>query len=171
MDVCPHCGFENRHGVLVCGSCGKALFESHPNAIAQTRESERADEASFPRIPEGTARFGQGAALVIRIREGAELTIPLVGERIIIGRADVTSHLQPDVDLTPFGGGEKGVSRVHAAIDRAGESLTIVDFGSRNGTYLNGQRLIPHEPYLLHDGDEMRLGELTVQIGFLKGGS
>ncbi|MCS7071755.1 MAG: FHA domain-containing protein, partial [Anaerolinea sp.] len=61
---------------------------------------------------------------------------------------------------------EKGVSRLHAAICRQDETLTIVDMGSSNGTHLNGQRLIPDQPRVLRDGDEIRLGKLVAHIYF-----
>lgn len=49
------------------------------------------------------------------------------------------------------------VSRWHALIQRVGEStLWIVDYGSRNGVYVNGDRLAAPRP--LRDGDEIRIG-------------
>jgi adenylate cyclase len=49
------------------------------------------------------------------------------------------------------------VSRRHAMIQLQGENeFWLVDFGSRNGTYLNGQRLT--RPIRLQDGDRILLG-------------
>ena len=42
----------------------------------------------------------------------------------------------------------------------------ILDRGSANGTYLNGERLTPNEPHVLRDGDEIRLGKLVAHIYF-----
>ena len=77
----------------------------------------------------------------------------------VLGRADNTSTQKPDLDLTPYGALEKGVSRIHAAICRNDDTLTLVDKGSANGTHLNGQRLVPDQPRVLRDGDEIRLGQ------------
>src|SRR5262245_55175667 len=54
------------------------------------------------------------------------------------------------------------VSRRHAAIVVAGERASILDLGSKNGTYLRGERI--DGPCLLADGDEIRLGDVV--IGF-----
>jgi pSer/pThr/pTyr-binding forkhead associated (FHA) protein len=84
----------------------------------------------------------------------------------VLGRADEVSGTSPDLDLTPYNALEKGVSRIHAAIRRGEDTLTLVDLGSVNGTHLNGQRLVPNQPRVLRDGDEIRLGRLVVHIYF-----
>jgi adenylate cyclase len=48
------------------------------------------------------------------------------------------------------------VSRRHAIIHVQREQYWLVDFGSRNGTYLNGQRII--QPTRLHAGDRVNIG-------------
>lgn len=50
------------------------------------------------------------------------------------------------------------VSRRHALIQAQGDAeYWLVDFGSRNGTYLNNQRIA--QPSRLHDGDHLRIGD------------
>lgn len=49
-----------------------------------------------------------------------------------------------------------GVSRRHASIRVEGGRATLGDLGSKNGTFLRGQRL--RGPAVLEDGDEVRLG-------------
>jgi pSer/pThr/pTyr-binding forkhead associated (FHA) protein len=51
------------------------------------------------------------------------------------------------------------VSRKHAEVRRDGEGCRIVDLGSANGTYLNGQ---PVEAALLRSGDQVRLGQTVI---------
>ncbi|MBE2267693.1 MAG: FHA domain-containing protein, partial [Anaerolinea sp.] len=85
---------------------------------------------------------------------------------VLIGRTDVDNKVIPDIDLAPYGAVEKGVSRIHAAILRTEEALIIMDKGSANGTHLNGQRLVPQQPRVLRDGDEIRLGRLVARIYF-----
>lgn len=54
-------------------------------------------------------------------------------------------------------------SRNHARIDRVKDTqgklrYQLIDTGSSNGTYLNSQRLAPHQPALLTAGDRIRIG-------------
>lgn len=53
------------------------------------------------------------------------------------------------------------VSRHHARIRVSGTDATIEDLGSKNGTYLRGERLATPSP--LTDGDEIRLGSVLVK--------
>jgi hypothetical protein len=56
---------------------------------------------------------------------------------------------------------DANVSRVHARLERSGGFWTVYDGGlSRNGTFLNGERVSGHR--LLDDGDEIRLGTTEV---------
>ena len=52
------------------------------------------------------------------------------------------------------------VSRHHARIRISGTEAAIEDLGSKNGTYLRGERLATPSP--LTDGDEIRLGTVLV---------
>jgi pSer/pThr/pTyr-binding forkhead associated (FHA) protein len=79
---------------------------------------------------------------------------------------DLRRPERPDVDLTAYGGLEKGVSRIHAAVERTGNLLTLVDLGSSNGTFLNGHRLQAEKPYPLREGDEVQLGKMVIHIYF-----
>lgn len=53
---------------------------------------------------------------------------------------------------------DSGVSWVHAEIFRQGNDYFIVDLGSSNGTFLNGERLQPRTPRRLNAGDTIRFG-------------
>jgi pSer/pThr/pTyr-binding forkhead associated (FHA) protein len=53
-----------------------------------------------------------------------------------------------------------GVSRHHARIRVDGEGATLEDLGSRNGTFVAGERL--QAPRRLQDGDEILLGSSVV---------
>ncbi len=53
------------------------------------------------------------------------------------------------------------VSRLHARLERIGEAWTFSDEGlSRNGSYLNGQRVAGRRR--LHDGDTIRVGSTVL---------
>jgi pSer/pThr/pTyr-binding forkhead associated (FHA) protein len=56
--------------------------------------------------------------------------------------------------------GRPDVSRHHAKIRLDGQIATLEDLGSKNGTYVRGERLTA--PYPLIDGDQIRLGSVLV---------
>jgi pSer/pThr/pTyr-binding forkhead associated (FHA) protein len=73
-------------------------------------------------------------------------------------------------DLTSFGGVRKGISRRHAEINLTHDNhLELVDLGSTNGTYLNYKKLKPLQSYPVHDGDQIRLGKISIEIFFEHG--
>lgn len=90
-------------------------------------------------------------------------------EELVIGRKNPDTGEAPEVDLSSYEAMDKGVSRRHAAIIRKDGSLHIVDMGSANGTFLNGQRLVANQPRVLRDGDDVRLGHLVLRITFERG--
>ena len=53
-----------------------------------------------------------------------------------------------------------GVSRVHAVFERFGDAWCVRDLGSRNGTFVNGGRIVGEQA--LHSGDEIVLGRLRL---------
>lgn len=81
---------------------------------------------------------------------------------IIIGREDPVSGIFPDIDLTPHGGDEGGVSRQHCKITVQGGQYLIEDLKSTNSTRVNRQRLEPGKTQALKDGDEIRAGRVAL---------
>ncbi len=57
------------------------------------------------------------------------------------------------------------VSRRHARIRIEGGQAVLEDLGSKNGTYWRGQRILA--PVLLSDGDEIRLGKVSLTLRIL----
>ncbi|MGH9365349.1 MAG: SpoIIE family protein phosphatase [Thermoanaerobaculia bacterium] len=58
---------------------------------------------------------------------------------------------------------DKMLSRQHARIVKDGEGgLTVEDLGSRNGTFLNGDRLVSVRP--LRTGDRITVGAVTIKV-------
>jgi pSer/pThr/pTyr-binding forkhead associated (FHA) protein len=97
----------------------------------------------------------EGPVLVYRDDTGAQRFFPLEGRvALTIGRGSGC-----EVRLT----WDDRVSRVHAALDQVGPDWTLVDDGlSRNGTFLNGERL--HGRRRLSDGDTFVLGSTSFQF-------
>ena len=74
--------------------------------------------------------------------------ITLGGERVTVGKSS-TNLVSLDHDST--------VSRVHAVLENLGFAWSIRDVGSRNGTYLNGEKISAER--VLRSGDELRVGK------------
>ena len=84
---------------------------------------------------------------------GGELRIEVEGRTITL-RDEAVVQIGRDV---PGGIVVRGhsVSRVHAELRRAGPTWTLVDLGSRNGTFIDGQRIDEHRisaPVTVHLG-------------------
>ena len=73
-------------------------------------------------------------------------------DRVTVGRGD-----EVEVQL----GADERVSRLHAEIELIGGVWTVADDGlSRNGSFLNGERVVGRRR--LSDGDELRFGDTLV---------
>ena len=73
--------------------------------------------------------------------------IPLRGEKITIGQAS-TNDIPLAFDRT--------VSRVHCVVEPVASRWCVRDLSSRNGTFVNGERIWGEQP--LRAGDEIRVG-------------
>ena len=100
-----------------------------------------------------TERLGE-PFLFLRDGDGNQQLIALDGERVVLGRA-------PGSDLQIAW--DPRVSGVHAHLERRGASWVLEDDGlSRNGTFVNGDRLRGQRT--LRDGDVIGVGDTT--LGF-----
>lgn len=165
MKTCPYCAQVNREGVFFCEECGHP-FVGNQDGLATHLIRDEQTGTSPMRMTWGTARFDRTSSIVIRIKGHDEAVNVSPKDEILVGRSDAKAEGNPDLDMAPYGAAEHGVSRQHACIRRGEDTLTLVDLGSTNGTHLNGQRLIPHQPRVLRDGDEVRMGRLTFYIYF-----
>ena len=80
-----------------------------------------------------------------------ESRLPLTRGEHLIGRCP--ESIVPIDDMT--------ISRHHARII-VGDEVTLVDLGSRNGTYVRGQRI--GAPSTLHHGDRVTVGSLMLTV-------
>ncbi len=83
--------------------------------------------------------------LILLSDGGPEQEYELGKARVSIGRAATS-----DIPLS-----DGRISRMHARLECVGDACTLVDLGSSNGTYVNGQRV---ERVLLQPGDVISLG-------------
>lgn len=103
----------------------------------------------------------------IAFRFGDETTSLAVGEPIMVGRAtDEDDDIQ--LDLSPYGAYQGGVSRRHARIVLHEGGLYIEDIGSTNGTRINGFQLTPNRKYRLREGDEIEFARVRASIKFTR---
>lgn len=150
--ACPACGHANPQDARFCESCGVSLPEEAPVA------EQPAVGAQPPVAPPAVM-----AKLITD--EGVEIKLDFeTKSELLIGRADPVSRIFPDIDLTPHGGYEAGVSRKHCIIRYASGQFTVEDLESTNGTKLNGRFIQPKAPQPLNDGDELMLGALRLRF-------
>ncbi|HMM27273.1 MAG TPA: FHA domain-containing protein [Aggregatilineaceae bacterium] len=130
-----------------------------------------------PQAPAGRSQSAQTGRLpapwrlLVQIAGPTQTSVGLeVKSELILGRVDPTASTRPDLDLTPYGGQEAGVSRKHVAIlrDDQSQALYVEDLNSTNGTRLNGFWLDAGQRYRLRDGDRLELGDLILTLRFAR---
>ncbi len=82
---------------------------------------------------------------------------------IHLGRTE-PDVFSPEIDLTQDNSMGKGISRRHARISAQAGTVVIEDLGSSNGTFIDGKRLSPHSPQVLHHNDQFYLGGLFIEV-------
>ncbi|MCU0513144.1 MAG: FHA domain-containing protein [Anaerolineae bacterium] len=141
----------------------KAAREAVEMALGQQRleRAARTHTTDSPDMP-----FPAGMLLRLDVLESTTPMVLDVRGDMIIGRSDNVTSYTPEIDMTRYGAYRLGLSRRHAILRRSGEYLELVDLGSRNGTHVNGHKLNPGETRRVKDGDEIQLGNLTLQLSF-----
>jgi pSer/pThr/pTyr-binding forkhead associated (FHA) protein len=119
-------------------------------ALAETGQLSRADALLADRIE---AERRGSAFVVFHDGSGKQHVVSLDAEQstICIGR-------RPDNDVVLSWDSE--VSRRHAHLLREADGWALVDDESRNGSYLNGERVSGRQR--LRDGDVLRFGDTVV---------
>ena len=167
MPFCTSCGRQNPDDARFCAQCGTRLVSAdadathgHPSggdapgettasiSLGQTSEktdtSDRqlnaVDSAAVDALPPGHA------LLVVQRGPGA-------GSRFLLDADLVKAGRHPDSEIFLD---DVTVSRRHAEFNRSGETFTVSDSGSLNGTYVNRDRI---DRVQLKDGDEVQIGK------------
>jgi diguanylate cyclase (GGDEF)-like protein len=99
--------------------------------------------------PPRRAPEGPSAYLVVIAGPSFGEMYRLKGDRSVLGRGE-----RADIRVL-----DDGVSREHAAIEREGGKMVLVDLKSTNGTFWNGQK-VPRQD--LTDGDKISIGSSTI---------
>ena len=158
MPYCTNCGSANPDEARFCSHCGKPLVNAAPPAtggdstatisiagtdraeISSDRQLNPVDAAAVDALPVGSA------LLVVQRGPGA-------GSRFLLDK-DVTTagrHADSEIFLD-----DVTVSRRHAEFHRTGDTFTVSDVGSLNGTYVNRERI---DSVVLSNGDEVQIGK------------
>ncbi len=177
MIICPNCQHKDFSGALFCSQCGAqlaaAMSSDLPSGLRQkdpmtkTSSNSKQKTGSKPAPSAGRPSADAGEERVtLHLIESGQI-LPLA-ERMefSLGRVSEGQPIMPDIDLTPYKAYDKGVSRLHAILRRVKNKVVIMDLGSSNGTYVNGNRLSPQIEHVLSHGDTIHLGKLKIQILF-----
>src|SRR3981081_1341268 len=92
--------------------------------------------------------------ILIHTPDGKTRTLALDRDRFPLGRPRSNELGNPD---------DAGLSRQHLAIEKIGESWTVRDMGSKNGTFVNGNRITA--PHMLTETDRITAGHLIMEFG------
>ena len=119
-----------------------------------------------PQSQDQTSTLGEQREVILVIRGMVERVVMMENIAYKLGRFELGTRRFDEVDLTPYGALDRGVSRVHAQIHLHQDHLYVTDLNSTNGTYLAGKRLPADTPTLLRKGDELLVGRLAIQVLF-----
>ncbi len=129
------------------------LYRENPALTVLLEESEQSGPAVPPTellVPE-TELLAPQALLELLENEAVASSLPVSRNRFSFGR----SPGEADCVLNA-----SGISRIHGEIRREGELWVLCDLGSKNGTKLNGESLVPHETYPLKNGDRITAAQI-----------
>jgi len=133
------------------------------SVIAEIREV-LADAARQPRFVRTVHRFGYAFCGAVREATAAAASVSpsacfLLGEtgELALNEGENVLGREGRPTITLNGA---TVSRRHALIIVTDEDATVEDLGSKNGTYLGGERL--RSPAQIHDGDRLLIGAVPL---------
>ena len=89
----------------------------------------------------------------------------VLSDELVLGRRSASDE-RPDVDLAPYGAFPAGISRRHCQLKRTPDGVEVSDLGSRNGTYINEEKLEAGHMIALSNGQSIRMGHLLGWIYF-----
>jgi hypothetical protein len=113
--------------------------------------------------------FPPQARLFLQCQSNGQIIhVPIRAEPVLIGvNGSQTNKPHSYVDLTGINGNQHQILRYHCQIERREDALYIADLNTRSGTFVNGVRLLPNTPHLLHNRATLRLGLLAFNIQFI----
>ena len=163
MPFCTVCGTQNPDDARFCAQCGNrlqtapAVPESEPSgestatiSISAADKSETSDRQLNPVDAAAVDALPTGHALLV-VQRG-----PGSGSRFLLDQDVISAGRHPESEIFLD---DVTVSRRHAEFHRQGDSFTVSDVGSLNGTYVNRDRI---DRVRLNDGDEVQIGKFRL---------
>ncbi|NYD41948.1 FHA domain-containing protein [Nocardioides panaciterrulae] len=166
MPFCTACGKQNPDDARFCAQCGTRLVTAESPTPPTPPGGEPMGEST------ATISIGMGgdkvetsdrqlsavdAAAVDALPSGHALLVvqrgPGAGSRFLLDADVVNAGRHPDSEIFLD---DVTVSRRHAEFHRTGDTFTVSDVGSLNGTYVNRDRI---DRVQLKDGDEVQIGK------------
>lgn len=143
---CSKCGSKVDKDAKFCQSCGAP--------IKRTNDAETTMALSPVEVEEEYGRIEIAAA------EGPILVVkkgPFVGQQFNLNKNEITLGRDPNSDIFLD---DVTVSRHHAKIIVSDDSVSILDVGSLNGTYVNNDLI--EERRILFSDDELQIGKFKL---------
>lgn len=147
----------------------KALAKHPRDRQAGVSELVRAFRDAW--LPAGQAELEDISSTTMELMEVASLlaengrSFALAEDRAVLGRNSATKNIQNEIDLSELDV-KKIISRRHAVIERENNEYMLRDLDSRNGTFVNGQRLSSAQTHRLASGDVIEFGSGGVKLTF-----
>ncbi len=166
---CFACQRRNPAGAEVCEYCGAPLIFRFPNSqttgivvqqIPTLSEDDEKLDAYLTRLADNY--------LALFVGQNEEpILLPNYQSRIL-GRMQSQNDATL-VDLSSYDALAYGVSRFHARLVFENGFFKVEDLSSTNGSFLNGERLLPGKLYVLHNKDKIILGQLNLSVCYHEG--
>jgi pSer/pThr/pTyr-binding forkhead associated (FHA) protein len=163
MPFCTVCGTQNPDDARFCAQCGNRLQTAPPTpagdpagestatiTISAADKSETSDRQLNPVDAAAVDALPTGHALLV-VQRG-----PGSGSRFLLDQDVISAGRHPESEIFLD---DVTVSRRHAEFHRQGDSFTVSDVGSLNGTYVNRDRI---DRVRLNDGDEVQIGKFRL---------
>ncbi|MGJ3239358.1 MAG: FHA domain-containing protein [Anaerolineae bacterium] len=148
------------------GNTTNDLQQEALKALHAETQRQRDAEEQAQQTTDEQSTFTASMRLRLTSTESFDPIVKVVQGEMIVGRSDNVTDYVPDIDLTPHGAYRLGLSRRHAVILCEDERLFVKDLNSRNGTFVNGTIVPGNTKQLIQHGDELRFGNLAMQVSF-----
>lgn len=135
-----------------------AADSNHSSTLTEQTTLLVPQDATVLLTPEGIEAISGPARPYLEVkREDETEKVPISDDVFRIGRSQEAVHYVEDTI---------GVSRIHLEISRSEEQegYFVQDLGSKNGSYLNEERLIPYRKYAVQAEDRIKIA--TVEMIF-----
>jgi pSer/pThr/pTyr-binding forkhead associated (FHA) protein len=165
VPFCTNCGHNNPNDARFCSQCGTRLetFDDAPTTTTPVVPGEPSGETTAniqlggAGDPSKTETGDRALNPVDALPSGHALLVvqrgPGSGSRFLLDEDVVRAGRHPDSEIFLD---DVTVSRQHAEFHRRGDTFTVSDVGSLNGTYVNRDRI---DTVQLTDSDEVQIGK------------